>query len=431
MIVQCEHCQTKYRIADEKVKGKGVKVRCAKCENVFTVAPPENDIQTTTPDPPSPPVQEPPAPPPKEEPVPSHVDSLIEGPPGLPPLPPLGGSQDPPVPEEGQPPAETGPPDQAPSDDVLPSLDEGPVDFGAQRPAHELDQTGLASPPPSTTDQPENGGFEIEDTMREEPKPGSDPFGGEAGEGISASPLGQDPDAGWGNIAIDGQAVQDSDSADDGFGLADSSDYVPPPPVPTEEPMGQAPLDHMGDTTPKTSTVPAYQPETRTSSGGKKGLVILLLLAALGGGGYYAYPTVMEMIQSRGQQPEGTLTPSNVQVKALSRTDGKIIYSVRGEVRNESTGNVGMIQVEAQFRNASGDVLSQATSYCGNLFEDSDLVSLDLNRVRSDLQNELGQSLSNASIAPGQTVPFLAILDNPPPGVSKVTVTILSFKETT
>ncbi|MCK5351838.1 hypothetical protein KAJ77_04635, partial [bacterium] len=62
---------------------------------------------------------------------------------------------------------------------------------------------------------------------------------------------------------------------------------------------------------------------------------------------------------------------------------------------------------------------------------DSDLVSLDLNRVRSDLQNELGQSLSNASIAPGQVVPFLIILDNPPSGVSKVTVTILSFKETT
>ena len=431
MIVQCEHCQTKYRIADEKVKGKGVKVRCAKCENVFTVAPPENDIQTTTPDPPSPPVQEPPAPPPKEEPVPNHVDSMIEGPPGLPPLPPLGGSQDPPVPEEGQPPAETGPPDQVLGDDLPSSFEEESVDLGAQRPAHELDQTGLASPPPSTTYQPENGGFEIEDTMSEEPQPGSDPFGGETGEGIAASPHGQDPEAGWGNIAIDGQADQDSDSADDGFGLAESSDYVPPPPVPMEEPMEQASIDHMGDTTPKTSTVPAYQPETRTSGGGKKGLVILLLLAALGGGGYYAYPTVMEMIQSRGQQPEGTLTPSNVQVKALSRTDGKIIYSVRGEVRNESAGNVGMIQVEAQFRNASGDVLSQATSYCGNLFEDSDLISLDLNRVRSDLQNELGQSLSNASITPGQVVPFLVILDNPPSGVSKVTVTILSFKETT
>jgi hypothetical protein len=87
--------------------------------------------------------------------------------------------------------------------------------------------------------------------------------------------------------------------------------------------------------------------------------------------------------------------------------------------------------VEAQFRNASGDVLSKATSYCGNLIPDSNLVSLDLDQIRSDLQNELGQSLSNANITPGQTVPFLVILDNPPSGISKVTVTISSFKETT
>jgi hypothetical protein len=189
--------------------------------------------------------------------------------------------------------------------------------------------------------------------------------------------------------------------------------------------------DYLDDTVTGTGAVPPYKTETRGSSGGKKGLVLMLLLAAVGGGGYIAYPTVMEIIQSRGQQTEGTLTPANIKVKSLSRADGKILYSVRGEVRNESAGNVGIIQVEAQFRDASGSVLSKATSYCGNMFEDSELGSLDLEKIRSDLQNELGQSLSNRSIAPGQVVPFLVVLENPPSGISKVTVTISSFKETT
>jgi hypothetical protein len=189
--------------------------------------------------------------------------------------------------------------------------------------------------------------------------------------------------------------------------------------------------DYLDDTVTGTGAVPPYKTETRGSSGGKKGLVLMLLLAAVGGGGYIAYPTVMEIIQSRGQQTEGTLTPTNIKVKSLSRADGKILYSVRGEVRNESAGNVGIIQVEAQFRDASGSVLSKATSYCGNMFEDSELGSLDLEKIRSDLQNELGQSLSNRSIAPGQVVPFLVVLENPPSGISKVTVTISSFKETT
>ncbi len=30
LIVQCDKCRTKYRVADEKVTDKGVRVRCAK-----------------------------------------------------------------------------------------------------------------------------------------------------------------------------------------------------------------------------------------------------------------------------------------------------------------------------------------------------------------------------------------------------------------
>jgi len=37
MIVQCEHCRTKFRLADDRVSGRGVKVRCSKCAHVFTV----------------------------------------------------------------------------------------------------------------------------------------------------------------------------------------------------------------------------------------------------------------------------------------------------------------------------------------------------------------------------------------------------------
>jgi predicted Zn finger-like uncharacterized protein len=37
MIIQCEQCQTKFRLDDSKIKENGVKVRCAKCRHVFTV----------------------------------------------------------------------------------------------------------------------------------------------------------------------------------------------------------------------------------------------------------------------------------------------------------------------------------------------------------------------------------------------------------
>ena len=39
MIVECAQCQTKFKIADEKITPKGVKVRCSKCKNMFVVKP--------------------------------------------------------------------------------------------------------------------------------------------------------------------------------------------------------------------------------------------------------------------------------------------------------------------------------------------------------------------------------------------------------
>jgi len=33
----CDRCQTKYSIADEKVRGKILKVRCKSCTNIITV----------------------------------------------------------------------------------------------------------------------------------------------------------------------------------------------------------------------------------------------------------------------------------------------------------------------------------------------------------------------------------------------------------
>lgn len=38
MIIQCEQCQTKFRLDDSKVKDSGIKVRCARCRHTFAVS---------------------------------------------------------------------------------------------------------------------------------------------------------------------------------------------------------------------------------------------------------------------------------------------------------------------------------------------------------------------------------------------------------
>ncbi len=40
MIITCEQCQARFKLADEKLKSEGTKVRCSKCQSIFTVFPP-------------------------------------------------------------------------------------------------------------------------------------------------------------------------------------------------------------------------------------------------------------------------------------------------------------------------------------------------------------------------------------------------------
>jgi len=48
MIIQCEQCSTRFRLADEKLKPSGSKVRCSKCKHVFTVMPPTPEPEEET-----------------------------------------------------------------------------------------------------------------------------------------------------------------------------------------------------------------------------------------------------------------------------------------------------------------------------------------------------------------------------------------------
>lgn len=48
MIVSCEACQSRYKLDDSKVSGKGAKITCPKCKHVFIVRPPEPAAEDAT-----------------------------------------------------------------------------------------------------------------------------------------------------------------------------------------------------------------------------------------------------------------------------------------------------------------------------------------------------------------------------------------------
>ena len=53
MVIQCDECQSKFKLDDSKITEKGVKVRCTKCKHIFTVkketSPDDNEIKEAPP----------------------------------------------------------------------------------------------------------------------------------------------------------------------------------------------------------------------------------------------------------------------------------------------------------------------------------------------------------------------------------------------
>jgi len=368
LIVQCDQCEARYRIADEKVTGQGVRVRCAKCDNVFTVKPP----------------------PASEQEAPAATDE-----------------------------AQTGH-KSAGSEDKIPAQEQVPADPVSrdepeQQPSKSLgDFSGPGGAP-----GPDSGPPEVEKTP-----PPDEP----------ASPASDDPGTEWGNIALGPQ--QDEDRTDMDMDLASPSppesmqhdtgsplDPPLPPPVPAQK---DAPLPPRETTTASRITAPS-----RPAKGGGKRMPFLLILALLAAAGYFAYPKVQQLIKSRSPAEEGALVVQDIVVGTVKQQNGTLLAIVRGKIRNDSSGSKGMIQVQGTFKGPDGRVLAESISYCGNTFTDRELATNSLESTRSALANELGQSLSNSSLKPGDTVPFLIVLDNPPSQIKEVTVTVRKWSNTT
>lgn len=437
MIVECEKCHTKYRIPDEKVRGKGVKVRCAKCHHTFTVFPPR-EVPVPPPSSPQPPQDL------SDTHKPEARSAEPSGPAGTGQPDFFGGSEEKPLPaspptppppdgDRGLPPfasdllAANPPGPEADDEDLLPGSGEEVSEKGSDRPAHEKDR-GLSGPLKDTqTGIPEEAVFFIESTLRN----GSPlPLGGDSPEEPASPagiPAGGEAIKDWGNISLDsGAETEDWKEIDPGRETGPLSG-----PLSHEEDLNE-PIPGVGDEGPsRLASRAMHQRKIPQKGGAGKWLAFLLVLGFLGAGGYLAYPRLMQVVNPPAKIQEEILNPAKVQVRSLARQDGKMIYAVTGEVHNSSSSGVGMIRIEAQFRNQGDEIVARSASFCGNVFTEEELISGDMKKIREDLQNELGQGLANSNVGPGQTVPFLIVLEDPPSTIKKVTVTISGFKETT
>lgn len=451
MVIQCSECQTRFKLADDKLKPGGVKVRCSKCRHIFTVMPPAAEEAAPS----SPPeegidfggfnMQEEPSAgqetagetektdgfdefAPREEPEENFFATKAEG-------------QENPFAADAEDPFAFDP-SQAPaaeSDDgfaVETDTDRDQVFSSAEAEdsgAFSFEEKALESDGEFSFDVPEEDGeFSFD---------GENSFSRDGDEFSFDEPPQQEDDL----FGLD-SAGGDLDSADDfkfdspvddgasAPATAKEKEPLPEPAQQTAQTAGDAEQgqDRPSPKRPKSRPVPRPARARRRSPLTGITIFLLVLLLGLCGAAAYIFWTggsvdVAQLIETitgqRGLAPaSGKIALSELTGSYVTNREAGTLFVIRGKALNNYTDPRSAISVKATLYDKAGKVLRQQTAFCGNPFNDAALHNFPFAKIVEGMNNQFGDSLSNLNVAPGKSIPFTIVFRNLPPDMKEFAV---------
>lgn len=479
MIIQCEQCNTKFRLDDSKVKDTGVKVRCAKCKHVFTVTreqcepepAPAADFGTLLEQSgaagplaadaaavPSPPEQ------PEEQEKPFHgaeaesdthfsFDFSERD---------LSGTAQPESGSFAMPAAE--PAESAgfgeftfPEDDsqqAAPATEQGvtgasEMDFGSFDFGDTAPETAGAAgtPAPAEAPEPSAGPEAPQEDF------GFD-FGGENlfGDAV-ATPVEEEPakdikfDLGISDFA-DSMGIKDSagengkggeSAAEAPFSLGEidfgdelsavAVQQVNPDELKPAQDLLFAPLAETATVAAKPdeaeNAAPPAAPEDelpplsissrRKENSLAKALMGVAGAAAVAALGFFGYSQLSEE-KPKAPAADERITIRSVDAYVVKNKENGELLVITGEALNGFKTPRAALQVKGLIYGANGQVISTRNAFAGNPLSREQLTSMPLEKIEATMANQFGDSLSNLEVVPGKAIPFMIVLPRPGAG---------------
>jgi len=434
MIITCTECQTRFRLADEKIKPGGSRVRCSVCQNVFTVLPaaepaailpaaatsagdelasaaekPAEMTSTTDRQPPASesagagdkpfafvekpsfPEQEKPFPTPSEDADLAKGVAFAEG-----------------TDEDG---------DRFDFDEETDSSGDG-MDLGGEddssaagTSATDLD---FANEWATGWEQPETEAVSFDFNEPSFSDQSSGLKRGEAGLSFDEIEFTSTPDR---------QPPGASASPGEAFPPASPSISPAQPPLPASAPPS-------GD-----ETLPAATAEPAKSRALPL-LVLLLILCAIGG--YISFTTDG---QQRLNQLLATITgepsavPDGQQIgleiagsSYVNNQEAGQLLVIQGSAINNFATARSALTVKGVILDAGGKVLQQQTAFCGNYLDDGQLRGYRYAQIEEAMNNQFGAGLANMNVKPGKAIPFTIVFRNVPKEMANIHVEVVDSK---
>lgn len=455
MIIQCEQCNTKFKLDDSKVTDKGVKVRCAKCKHVFTVRKTESTEEPVTPfgDMLESSMLGEPAPDRAEEESPlENTNADFDA-----------SSFDFSVPEETN--VASVPATDNGNDFNLSSLDGGEA-FSTDAPGDDVDFDAFdfgdaAGSEDETVVAASVADFGDKTVIQQKTAPAADDFGGLdfSGDSMFGEVVPQTPEEPANDISFDLQmddfaasmGVEDTvekqnkatvaaEPVETPFSLGeiDFGDDLTSVAVqqvnPEELKPGQdilfAPLAEnqnpfslevgndtlRSDVSQPAAVVTDELPPLSISSRRKQG-PMTVVLAALGAVlaivvAYFGY-TSLKDTTAAAPQDAGRISIRSVDASFVKNKIIGDLLVIKGEAVNEYSRPRAAIQVKGLLYGVKGEVVASKNAFCGNPLTPEQLSTLPLNALESAMANQFGDSLSNMEVLPGKAVPFVVVIAKP------------------
>lgn len=119
--------------------------------------------------------------------------------------------------------------------------------------------------------------------------------------------------------------------------------------------------------------------------------------------GFLAELVGMEAVEEGGimiRKPVGTF---------LVNKEGGEIFVVSGDAVNNFKKPRASIQVKATLYGQKGEAIQQKSAYCGNVLSKEQLETLPLQKIEAAMLNQFGDSLANLGVQPGKAIPFVVV----------------------
>jgi predicted Zn finger-like uncharacterized protein len=475
MIIQCEQCRTKFKLDDSKVAEKSIKVRCARCRNVFSVAGAQDTAGESASFEQNVPVYQ----------IEEELESAVEPAPDAPmefdsaALDEEAAGDETSLMEsfsfEGedeQTVSETPAPagdesefflpvadSEVPSDKVDAQKDPDDLDFGAfdfgdesgdaDEPAAaavamDFEDSSVKQGQTAIPPKKEFGGLDfsgddmfgdvVSKAAVEEPEEtlafdmGMDDFSDSMGAdsrsaGLSTSLASQE------SAADTPFSLDDIDFGDDQTSVAvqqvSTEELKPgqellfaPLAAAQEKPVFDSGADLFG-TAPAAAAqeeLPPLSISSRRKEGPRvSGMLMFMgvIIAALVL--FYSIWGYMVLTEDKGKEivETGRITLRSVEASFIKNKRTGDLLVISGEAVNEYTSPRAAIQVKGIVFGADGEEISSKSAFGGNPLSKEQLSTMTMDKIEAAMANQFGDSLANMEVAPGDAIPFVIVLPKP------------------